>query len=236
MNGGSGSSAAGRRLAKGKSTSGRSKDPEQRGKMALEERRTLILKEAARLFFERGYEAVSINDIIDATGGSKATIYGLFGDKEGLFDEFVRAQTSPIALSIPLDTSGPIAQQLSALARNFLTKVLQPKTIEFHRLMVTLGRNSPERARLFFQSGPKTAYRSFAGWFAERQRAGELGGGDPYELGVLFHDMLISELQLAMLTGEIVACDADAIERKIASAVRLFLAGCAAAPAGGKLL
>lgn len=236
MNSDSDGAPAARRLRKREPAAGRATEPEQRSKMGLEERRALILKEAARLFFERGYEAVSINDIIDATGGSKATIYALFGDKEGLFDEFVRQQTSPISLSVPLDTKGPIADQMSQIAHVFLAKVLHPQTIELHRLMVTLGRNSPERARLFFQSGPKTAYRSFAGWFAERQRAGELGGGDPYELAVLFHDMLISEMQLAMLTGEIVACDAEAIDRKIASAVRLFLGGCAVAPEGGKSL
>lgn len=208
---------------------GRPGELDQRTKLGLDERRALILREATRLFLERGYEAVSINDIIQAAGGSNATIYALFGDKEGLFDEFIRQQAWPVSLAIPMRTNGPLEQQLGEIARTFLNRVLQPQTIEFHRLMVTLGRSAPERARQFFQSGPKTAYRSFAGWFAERQRAGELGGGDPYELGVLFHDMLICEYQLALLTGDVVSCGQEAIEKKITHVIRLFLHGCATA-------
>jgi len=195
-------------------------------KLSVEQRRTRIVREATTLFLDRGYDAVSINDIIEVTGGSKATIYALFGDKEGLFDEVVRQTTSSVSLRIDLETTGPIEAQLAQVGRSFLTRVLDPKILEFHRMMASLGRSSPTSARLFFQAGPKTAYRAIAGWIAERQRSGELAGGDAYELAVLFHDMLISEYQLAMLTGDRADVDAAAIDRKVDAAVRLFLRGC----------
>ncbi len=195
--------------------------------MTLAQRRAKIVQEATALFLDRGYEAVSINDIIQATGGSKATIYALFGDKEGLFEEVVRQTTSSVQVSIDLKTEGTIESQLIRIGRSFLTNVLSTRILEFHRLMLSLGRSSPPSARLFFQAGPKTAYRLIAGWIAERQRAGQLAGGDPYELAIFFHDMLISEFQLGLLTGELVELDAAAIDRKVEMAVRLFLRGCA---------
>jgi hypothetical protein len=36
-------------------------------------------------FLERGYDAVSLDDIVHHAGGSKASIYKYFGSKEGLF-------------------------------------------------------------------------------------------------------------------------------------------------------
>lgn len=34
---------------------------------------------------EKGYDAVSLDDIVNHAGGSKASIYKYFGNKEGLF-------------------------------------------------------------------------------------------------------------------------------------------------------
>ena len=49
------------------------------------ERRLALLISANDLFLERGYDAVSLDDIVNHAGGSKASIYKYFGNKEGLF-------------------------------------------------------------------------------------------------------------------------------------------------------
>ena len=49
------------------------------------ERRLALLLSATELFQERGYDAVSLDDIVHHAGGSKASIYKYFGSKEGLF-------------------------------------------------------------------------------------------------------------------------------------------------------
>jgi len=43
-----------------------------------------IAREAARLFAERGYEATSVREIVEAAGVAKPTLYYHFGSKEGL--------------------------------------------------------------------------------------------------------------------------------------------------------
>lgn len=37
------------------------------------------------MFWTRGYEATSVQDLLDATGLSRASLYGAFGDKEQFF-------------------------------------------------------------------------------------------------------------------------------------------------------
>lgn len=49
------------------------------------ERCIALLISATELFLERGYDAVSLDDIVQHAGGSKASIYKYFGNKEGLF-------------------------------------------------------------------------------------------------------------------------------------------------------
>ena len=48
-----------------------------------------MLDAAAALFAEKGFERTSLSDIIDRSGGSRTTLYQMFGDKEGLFEAMV---------------------------------------------------------------------------------------------------------------------------------------------------
>lgn len=60
------------------------------------ERRAELLGCALTLFFEKGYEATTINDILDRTGLSKGAFYHHFASKEELLDAF----TSKLAASM----------------------------------------------------------------------------------------------------------------------------------------
>lgn len=44
-----------------------------------------VLRKAAAVFNERGYNGTSIDDLVNATGLSRSSIYDTFGDKHGLF-------------------------------------------------------------------------------------------------------------------------------------------------------
>jgi hypothetical protein len=68
--------------------------------------------------------------------------------------------------------------------------------------MVSIGPKFPETGRLFFETGPASAYSIVATWIAKHQKDGRIGEGDPYRLAVLFLDMLIGEHQLSSLTGQ----------------------------------
>lgn len=44
-----------------------------------------VLDAAQRVFHAQGFEATSIQDLVDATGLSRSSLYGAFGDKQGLY-------------------------------------------------------------------------------------------------------------------------------------------------------
>jgi TetR/AcrR family transcriptional regulator, mexJK operon transcriptional repressor len=192
----------------------------------VEQRRERIIRAAAPLFLKKGYDNVSIDEIIGVVGGSKATIYAWFGGKEGLFEAVIRRECQDVTLAIAVDAPGSLEEQLTAIGRSFLTMVLSPPILEFHRLMVSIGRTFPEVGRLFYKTGPDSAYGIVAGWIARHQKDGRFIAEDPHRLAVLFLDMLIGEHQLSWLTGMPRAATRDKIEETVRIAVKVFLHGC----------
>jgi TetR/AcrR family transcriptional repressor of mexJK operon len=193
-----------------------------------EQRRERIVRLAAPLFLKKGYNNVSIDEIIGVVGGSKATIYAWFGGKEGLFEAVVRQKCSDVVVAIHVDTAGSLEAQLTEIGHSFVAMVLSPPILEFHRLMVSIGRTFPEIGRLFFETGPVSAYGIVATWIAKQQKDGRLIEEDPHRLAVLFLDMLIGEHQLGWLTGMPRAARRDKIDETVRIAVKVFLRGCAA--------
>jgi TetR/AcrR family transcriptional repressor of mexJK operon len=199
----------------------------------LEQRRERIARLAWPLFLKKGYDNVSIDEIIDVVGGSKATIYAWFGGKEGLFEAVVKQKCGDVVLAIHADPAGSIEQQLVEIGHSFLDIVLSPPILEFHRLMVSIGRTFPETGRLFFKTGPVNAYSAVAEWIARQQKESRFIDEDPYRLAVLFLDMLIGEHQLGWLTGMPQAARRDRIDETVRLAAKVFLRGCAPRPAHG---
>jgi TetR/AcrR family transcriptional regulator, mexJK operon transcriptional repressor len=193
-----------------------------------DQRRERIVRAAAPLFLKKGYDNVSIDEIIAVVGGSKATIYAWFGGKEGLFEAVVRQECRDVVMAIHADPAGSLEAQLTEIGHSFLAMVLSPPILEFHRLMVSIGRTFPATGRLFYETGPASAYGTVADWIAKQQKDGRIVEEDPYRLAVLFLDMLIGEHQLSWLTGMPRAARRDKIDETVRLAVQVFLRGCAA--------
>jgi AcrR family transcriptional regulator len=194
----------------------------------VDRRRERIVRMAAPLFLKKGYDNVSIDEIIGVVGGSKATIYAWFGGKRGLFEAVVQQKCQHVTLSIEVDARGSLEEQLTHIGQSFLATVLSPPILEFHRLMVSIGHTFPEAGRLFFESGPVSAYSIVASWIAKHQRDGLAPDENPYRLAVLFLDMLIGEHQLGWLTSMPRATRRERIDETVRIAVKVFLRGCAA--------
>ena len=48
-----------------------------------------VLDRAVQLFWDKGYEAASVAELVEATGLSKSSLYGTFGSKEALFERAI---------------------------------------------------------------------------------------------------------------------------------------------------
>jgi TetR/AcrR family transcriptional regulator, mexJK operon transcriptional repressor len=203
-----------------------------RGRKRANGKREKIVRAAAKLFLEKGYDNVSINDIIEVVGGSKGTIYSNFGSKEKLLEAVVEQMCSDVTIRIDTRAVGTVDEQLTRIARSFVSKVLSPEILYFHRLMTSIGRTFPKAGRLFYETGPRTVYQIIGGWIAMHQAKGSIRDDVPaHHLAVLFHDMLIGEHMLSWLTSASSDKDhAKRIDQTVRTAVTLFLQGCVRGP------
>ncbi len=110
------------------------------------EGRNRILAEARPLFVARGFNAVSMQQIADAVGINKATLYHHFRDKEELFLEVVREEIARATISMQavLCMAGSFRERLLALTSSLFATT----QIDYFRLIADLHEYVAEPLRL----------------------------------------------------------------------------------------
>src|SRR5436190_21484911 len=91
-------------------------------------RRRAILDAAAALFLERGFADTSVGDVVKRSGGSLATLYSLFGSKEGFFEALVGEMSAQMLGGLVEPEVGvkPLEEALRGFAERFLETALHP--------------------------------------------------------------------------------------------------------------
>ncbi len=61
----------------------------------MSDNRSVILASSLHLFAARGYDAVGVQEIADASGVKKPTLYHYFGSKKGILETLMKEQFTP---------------------------------------------------------------------------------------------------------------------------------------------
>lgn len=128
-----------------------------------------MLKVASELFQARGYEAVSIDEVIAKTGGTKTNVYTLFGGKAELFAAAVNEQCQKLKHTFAdLELSGLSPEEaLRRSGRAYLTALLSKASVRQHRLMVAESGRFPALGRRWFKAGPEAARNALGAQLAK---------------------------------------------------------------------
>lgn len=168
------------------------------------ERLKKLTDSAAELFLEFGYEAASVDMLINRVGGSRRNIYEYFGGKEGLFSAVISEECKKIAE--PLEELALSDNNIRATLVKFGEELLQatknPRTLELHRLMISEGKRFPELSREIWFAGHHYGKAILEKWILYQQSQGKINGDfDASSLSYAFLHMITSETQLKMLSG-----------------------------------
>lgn len=193
-----------------------------------------VVRGAFTVFASDGYVAASIDVIAERAGVSTRTIYNHFTNKERLFqavieDSAARVADAQIAL---MDEHLAGAVDLETALTAFALAWVSPSsnTAEHFRLM---RRIQAERAQLprvaveaWRRAGPVRVKRRLAVYFSQWASAGWLTIDEPYRAALQFASLVSLE---DLRVGVSVPLDGKELRAAIASSVRVFLYGCAAA-------
>lgn len=203
----------------------RTPDPEGRQPDRGVARRQAFLQAAREVFLEHGYDAASVNDVVRLAGGSLATLYAQFGNKEGLFLAFMQDQHDRFVREMrpaqPVDQL-PLAEALQVIGEHFLRRLLDRDSVAFYRVMVAEGRKVPEHLRRYFAVGG--ASQIWEELVSQLTKAG-LSETDARESMFYFIDLLRSRLHFqAVANVDYTVSDAE-LKAHVARAVRFLLNG-----------
>ncbi|CAI6016327.1 TetR/AcrR family transcriptional regulator [Cohnella sp. JJ-181] len=152
--------------------------------------RALLIGAASALFMEFGYEPVSLNQIADRAGVTKASIYYYFNGKSELFTASVTEMMGRIAMY----TRQLLGQE--GTLRERLVKVTAAKMavthVEFESMMREAIDSLSETQRREIREAEHGIHVVLAECFAEAAARGEMRGGeDPLLLAHAFSALLM---------------------------------------------
>jgi TetR/AcrR family transcriptional repressor of mexJK operon len=152
----------------------------------VEGKRAAIARAAAELFLSQGYQATSTEQVASAAGVSKQTVYNQFGDKERLFREIVLGVTATaeafadgVAEAMGgVDSPAGLDAALRALARRYLTTVMNPQVLALRRLVISEATRFPDLAATYYERGPSRVLAALGEVFTGLAERGLLRAGD----------------------------------------------------------
>ena len=114
----------------------------------------LIVKTALELFLKNGYEKTSLSDIVAISGGSLASIYTFFENKEGLFKAIIEQEIDALIKEvderIDLKISHSLEEFLTKFATIIFSIVCSKRHISLGRIMMSEGsKNGGKLGRTF---------------------------------------------------------------------------------------
>lgn len=190
-------------------------------------RRAAFLDAAAAVFVEQGFEAASMTEIVRRAGGSLATLYAQFGNKEGLFQAMMadRIETFAAPIDAVAEAHLPLAEGLAQIGVSYLDAILNPGAANILRMIIAEGRKFPGIARSFMALGPERVRAAFAAYLAERAALGEARSGDAGAQAAAFLDMVgASPRMRAVMDGDF-TMSAQERAAHVARCVSVFLDG-----------
>jgi len=153
------------------------------------ETRELILRQAERLFMQRGYAAVSVGDVAEAVGVTKPTLYYHYGDKEGLYAAMLVALLIRVGAHIRRVTllEAPVRERLEALALGYFRNAdatMEPMLRDTEQLI------GPERAALVWAAYEQEMLTPLMTLMRAGMETGEVRHGDERILTRAFCSLL----------------------------------------------
>ena len=139
--------------------------------------RYAALDQAMELFWERGYHATSIQDLVDRLGVNRQSLYDTFGDKDQLYLTALERYRSLAAQPMhkALERDGPVVEVLRRFFSEFLDHFLAGDWKGCFMVNATAElAGQDERIARVCAANTRQLETAFAGLIARGQQAGEI--------------------------------------------------------------
>lgn len=193
-----------------------------------EARRDALLETARALFLQHGFAGTSMEELVQRTGGSKASLYSYFGSKEGLFEQMVAEGCASFLrdVAIPTAVEGDLEGTLRAFGMRFFTLYTEPSRVQLMRAIIAEATRFPALAQQLYDNGPRKARIQLAAFFRDCHAEGLMHAPNADLAAIQFITLVKGHCQFRSLFGLSPLGIPIGNQAFIDDAVRLFLHGC----------
>ena len=179
------------------------------------------------VFLERGYAATSIDAVVARAGGSKETLYKMFGNKAGLLTAVCESRAMGLRKAIDLEIDDTdIARWLTMVGEPYLRMVLDPRSLALYRLICSEACRLPQVGDLLYRTGPGLSTKKLAERLVCWEKRGEVRVPQPEQAADLFYAMLRGNMQVRSVLNPTYVVSLPEIQDHVAYVVRNFLRMC----------
>ncbi|WP_170018765.1 TetR/AcrR family transcriptional regulator [Campylobacter sp. RM16190] len=197
-----------------------------------QERYEKIMEVALESFLNNGYENTSLSDIIEKSGGSLASVYKFFNNKEGLFTAIVERSLdnfcAEIEEKINLKISHKIEDFLTKFANIFFDIICDRKTTLITRIMLIEGyKNNASLGNMFLEQVINRVNQILVDFMEREEIKSQLDESiDPKTAASLFCGLVRNpyHYHAILLNSDIVLSEQER-EDHIKTCVKIFLKG-----------
>jgi AcrR family transcriptional regulator len=196
-------------------------------KTKTEAKRQAILKAAAEVFREAGFERASMSEIRARIGGSKATLYNYFPSKEKLFFEVMyqakELELGAIASALNPDADDP-QQEILHFGQRLVPALYSPEVIAIRRLAIAESGKS-NIGKVVFEGSMVPMEKQVAAFLRKVMKRGILRTAEPKAAAIHLLSLLESEFLQRALLGVLHSVTPGAARGAVRRAVEVFLSG-----------
>lgn len=190
----------------------------------LDRRRRAIVDAARILFIEQGFERTTLGQIVERAGGSLATVYKLFGNKEGLLDAvvFEKAALGENLIRGIAECGATPADTLRRLAALLYERFLEPGDVALVRVVIARSIEDTDFARRFFETTAMHTRNALERVFERWQAQGVRLNGQPDMLTEIFIGLIVNDMQTDAISHGVVTRPSA---ERLAARTEFFLRG-----------
>ena len=166
-----------------------------------------VIKKVTQLFLQKGYNATSMQDLVDVTGLNRSSIYNSFGDKFKLYEESLRyyqkMQNDNLQAHIKLEKSPKAA--IIFVFENIRDEIIQGKQSKgclITNCTTELGGNEP-KIQDFLVRNQESMVAMFSTLIQQAQEMGEIPiSKDPKQLALYLFSSLHGLRLISILSDQ----------------------------------
>lgn len=195
----------------------------KRGEIRVER----FLDAATEVFIEKGYQHARLSDIVARAGGSLATLYRVFGDKDGLARAIIQRRLKDLGERLQtLNLSGlPAEQALNLTAERIAESLCTSESMVVHRIAIGEGQSFPDLRDWFFDHAVQSVRNDLDLYFQQEISAGRMRMASASLASTQFFMMVFGDLVMRVSSGNLRTPDLDELKADAQAAVDIFLHG-----------